>query len=194
MYKHINHPNETVMIILQMNYNVQHLNFNFQNTKFLRNIFDRPCYIWKMLQWHQLSTRFGPKTKRIATFFKVNSNRRPFSFPLSAVCLHNGSYLATICARACSIIDFASFHGQEAASAENGEGQERAAFHVGIVAMFADDGRLFEFLFSSTEKRSCVRSSSCPLPCPFFALISQPIDRHFVLARPNPNLNYQIRI
>lgn len=64
------------------------------------------------------SVKFELVAKRIATLFTVDSNRRAFSFLQSAVCLHNGLYLATIRARACSIIDFASFHGQKAARAQ----------------------------------------------------------------------------
>lgn len=79
---------------------------------------------------HRPSAKLKLKTKRIATLPTVDSNRRerplPSSlprcifqpspaahhYPLSAVYLHNGPYLATIRARACSIIDYASFHGQ----------------------------------------------------------------------------------
>jgi len=101
---------------------------------------------------------FGNRLSRtkleLATVRKTNSNRRASSFARSfAVCLHNDLYLARRSrARACSIIDFASFHGQEAArSTENGKVQE---FRAGIAAMSANDARLFEFRFSRPEKRS----------------------------------------
>lgn len=121
---------------------------------------------------HRPSAKLKLKTKRIATLSTVDSNRdanvlslssappAAHLHPLSAVYLHNGLYLATIRARPCSIIDFASFHGQERGPRARKTAQERAAFRVGIAATSADDGRLFEFPFPRPRGRGFDRESN----------------------------------
>lgn len=90
-----------------------------------------------------------------APFREVDSNRHAFSCLQSTVCLRNGFYLATIRARACSIIDFASFHGQEAARARKTPWR-RNVRHSALESpsTSANDERLFEFTFSRPANRS----------------------------------------
>jgi hypothetical protein len=69
------------------------------------------------VEFYVTETVWKPMKLELAAVLKTDSNRHASSFARSfAVYLHNGFYLARRSrAQACSIIDFALFHGQEAA-------------------------------------------------------------------------------